>query len=70
MKVVRVVHDLPVGPSVSCYGPFTNEEAWTFADKVDEVLFKKGHSQRIAEIMDVNVPREFLNPETGEPLEL
>jgi len=71
MKIVRVVHDAPVGVAATvCYGPFTDEEAWTFADKVDRALFKKGLSMSAAEILNVEPPREFLSPATGAPLEI
>ena len=71
MKIVRVAHDANrCVEAWNCYGPFTDDEAWTFASKVDEVLFKRGLSKAGAVIHDVNPPREFLNPETGEPLDL
>lgn len=72
MKIVRVaVHDAPVGlEAYNCYGPFTDEEAWNFAGKVDEAISKRCLTKKRAEIMDVNPPREFIDPGTGNPLEL
>ncbi len=72
MKIVRVAdHNVPVGvEAYNCYGPFTDEEAWTFADKVDEAISKRCLSKKRSEIMDVNPPREFIDPTTGEPLKL
>ncbi len=61
MKIVRVIHD----SFSQCYGPFSDEEAWTFAGKVDKSLRKIS-----TEIMNVEPPRHFVDPETGKPLDI